>query len=229
MPFPSFGFYGQAMQTEQVTTQYVIPSGGGATFSNANSTTSGMGLCTFTTNAAHGLTMVYTSGTMPNYFVTFGGSTSASTGTGILVGNIFRIISIPSTTTFTFFSTITTMTVTSATVIPVFFAPFQASAFTTGAQGIPTQTISSVVTPEAWPQVGQASVCCTLGANCNVYYFPDNTMVPLDAATGPTPATAPVKRTLIAASSQGQWIGNSAQFAVWANGTTATSDFSVLN
>jgi len=229
MPFPSFGFYGQAMQTEQVTTQYVIPSGAGATFSNANSTTSGMGLCTFTTNAAHGLTMVYTSGTMPNYFVTFGGSTSASTGTGILVGNIFRIISIPSTTTFTFFSTITTMTVTSATVIPVFFAPFQASAFTTGAQGIPTQTISSVVTPEAWPQVGQANVCCTLGANCNVYYFPDNTMVPLDAATGTTPGTAPVKRTLIAASSQGQWIGNSAQIAVWANGTTATSDFSVLN
>src|SRR5579862_9740710 len=106
LPTPGFDY-----QPQLTITQFVIPAGAGATFSNANSANVGQGgVCTITTNAAHGLTLNPSAGVPPNYFVGFGGSTSALTGTGILVGNIFRILSIPSTTTFTIWSTVSTAT-----------------------------------------------------------------------------------------------------------------------
>jgi len=216
--------------TELAIAQFVIPAGGGATFSNPNSATlSAGGLCVITTNAAHGLTMTPAAGVPPNYFVSFGGSTSAITGTGILVGNIFRILTIPSTTTFTIWTTISTATVTSMTVIPIFYPPFIAGPIVPGYG--PTQTISTVVTNEGAALTGVASVNCLLGANCVVEYNPDNKAVALDQANTPstgTPATAPTWRTLIAASANGQFSGSYPGTAVWASGTTATSDFSVL-
>ena len=75
-------------QTEQTITQFLIPAGAGATFSATNN------IATITFNAAHGLTMTPAANVPPNYFIKFGGSTSGLAGTGILVGNTFRILSI---------------------------------------------------------------------------------------------------------------------------------------
>ena len=107
--------------TEQTTTQIPISAGASGTFSAANN------IATITTTSAHGLTFSPSAGTLPNYFVQFGGTTSGLTGTGILVGNNFRILSIPSTTTFTIYTTVTAATVTSMTIIPVFFPTFIAA------------------------------------------------------------------------------------------------------
>lgn len=224
-------YTGLDLQTEQTITQYVIAAGGGATFSNANATVSGGGVCTFTTNAAHGLTLNPSANVPPNYFVTFGGSWTAGTGTGVLIGNIFRILSIPSTTTFTFWSTITTATVTSTTVIPVFFPNLLAGNVSSWAGG-PTQTVSSVTTTYPPPQLEAATVFCHLGANCVVEYNPDNTALLLDPQSTPaagTPGTAPTYRTLIAASGSGPFWAVAPTCGIFASGTTATSYFSVVN
>ena len=219
---------GLDLQTELSITQFQIPSGAGATFSASNN------VCTFTTNAAHGLTLTPSAGVPPNYFVTFGGSTSGISGTGVLIGNIFRILSIPSTTTFTFYSTITAATVTSTTVIPVFFPPFTAAS-NSGFAGGPTQTISSVVTPEPLPNLEGAVVLARLGANCAFRVNTDQKAVILDALStaslsgGNTPATAPTWRDQIAASANGEMFAAPPWGAIWANGTTATSTLSVVN
>ena len=231
MSFQLIPLSGLQPTAEQTTTQFVIPAGGGATFSNPNSgTLSAGGLCTITTNAAHGLTMTPAGVALPNYFVTFGGSTSALTGTGILVGNYFRIMSIPSTTTFTIWTTISTGTVTSLTTIPVFFPSFAVGSLNIG--GEPTQTIASVVTKEPFPILAACQAFFTLGANCNVLYNPDRTLIALDPITttmlGGTPATAPVTRTALAASTGGQIEMAYPWCALVANGTTATSQLSVL-
>jgi hypothetical protein len=226
---------GLDLETELAIAQFVIPAGAGATFSNANSATlSQGGVCTFTTNAVHGLTMTPAAGVPPNYFVSFGGSTSAITGTGVLINNVFRILSIPSTTTFTFWSTISTATVTSTTVIPVFYPPFVAS-FGSGFAGGPTQTISAVVTVEPPPQLEGGVFFCNFAANCVVQYDATQTAVILDQLSTPalpggyTPATAPTYRTLIAASGTGMAFGCAATCGIWASGTTATSHVSMVN
>lgn len=218
-------YAGLDFESEMSITQFVIPAGAGALFSNTNN------ICTFTSNAAHGLVLNPAAGTPANYFVTFGGSTSAMTGTGVLVGNIFRILSIPSTTTFTFYSTITAATVTSATVIPVFFPNFQAG-LTSAFGGGPTQTISAVVTQFPPPQLVGAFVMANLGANCVVQYNSDLTALLLDPQSTPasgTPAVAPTYRTLIAASGSGNFWGAAPACGVFASGTTATSRLSVVN
>lgn len=213
---------GQELQSELTLTQFVIPAGGGATFSNANSATlSQGGICTVTFNAAHGLTMTPAAGVPPNYFIGFGGSTSGLTGTGILVGNIFRILTIPSTTAITIWSTISTGTVTSLTGIPVFFPPFIAGPIVPGYG--PTQTISTVVTAEPAPFVGAALWTFNGGANASVHTNVDQKFVPLDQQTGNTPATIPVWRTFSAASTTDQINGAGPTWAVWADGTTATT------
>jgi len=217
---PNIPLWGADIQTEMSTTQFVIPAGAGATFSAANN------IGTITFNAAHGLTLKPTAPAMPNYFISFGGSTSGLSGTGILVGNVFRILTIPSTTAITIYTTITAATVTSLTGIPVFLPPFQAASTNIGVGG-PTQTIATVVTPFPPAQIGQCQFYCTLGANCVVQYNPDLTFIPLDQTTGNTPATAPVFRTLQAASSSGDLNASGASVAVFASGTTATSYFSV--
>jgi len=226
---PNIALVGLGYQTELTITQFVIPAGAGATFSAAN------GIATITFNAAHGLTMTPAAGVPPNYFIGFGGSTSAPTGTGILVGNIFRILSIPSTTAITIFTSLTALTVTSLTGIPVFFPPFIAGAVAGYGSGSPTQTISSVVTAEPFPVLGLAAFNIVTGANCAVVYNPDNKAVALDASTTPlvagvatTPTTAPTWRTLVAASSNDQAAGAYPNTAIFANGTTATTTLSVL-
>jgi hypothetical protein len=199
--------------TEQSTTQYVIPAGAGATFSASNN------IATITFNAAHGLTFTPTAGTLPNYFIKFGGSTSGLSGTGILVGNVFRILSIPSTTSITIYTTITAATVTSLTGIPVFYPVFQ-SALLSGVANLPSSnTIPYYGTTQC--------VNMTLGANCNAYYNPDNAGVPLDATTGSTPSTAPTVRKMLSASSGGQLRFGPYDYLA-ADGTTATSYMSIV-
>lgn len=231
MPLLKLPYAGLDLQAEQTITQFVIPAGAGATFANANATAGGGGVSTFTTNAAHGLVLNAAAGTPNNYFVTFGASMTLLTGTGTLIGNIFRVLSIPSTTTFTFWSTITTATVTATTVIPVFFPNFQPGT-TSAFGGGPTQTISSVVTTFPNPQLEGAVVYARNGANCALRVNTDQTAVILDQISTPTtgtPATAPTWRDQVAASANGfAWVAPP-WGAIWANGTTATSTFSVGN
>jgi hypothetical protein len=216
---------GQELATELAISQFVIPAGAGATFSASNN------IATITFNAAHGLTMTPAAGVPPNYFIGFGGSTSGLSGTGILVGNVFRILTIPSTTAITIFTSITAATVTSLTGIPVFFPPFIAGTVSGIATGSPTQTISSVVTSEPFPILGYAEFIALMGANAAVVYNPAQTFAgALDASTTPlsagvysTPATAPVWKTLVAASATMQVDGAYPWLAIFANGTTATS------
>ena len=198
--------------TEQSTTQFVIPAGAGATFSASNN------IATITFNAAHGLTFSPSAGTLPNYFIKFGGSTSGLTGTGVLVGNVFRILSIPSTTSITIYTTVTAATVTSLTGIPVFYPVFQ-SALLSSVANLPSGTTIAL------PGTAQC-VNYTFGANCNAYYNPDNTGVPLDATTGNTPATAPTMRKMGAASGGGQLRFGPYDY-IAADGTTATSYISI--
>jgi hypothetical protein len=217
---------GLDMEAEQTITQFVIPAGAGATYSASNN------IATITFNAAHGLTLSPSAGVPPNYFITFGGSTSGQTGTGVLVGNIFRILSIPSTTAITIYCTITALTVTSLTGIPVFFPELQIgnqSAFLNG----PVQTPATAGTYSP-PIPKGCTINCNLGANCAVRYNPDNTAIILDAQStaalpgGTTPAVAPTWRDLIPASSSGQATLFPPGMGIWANGTTATSRFSQI-
>ena len=221
--YPKFAGWGLDLQSELNTVQFVIPAGAGATFTAANN----VGTITF--NAAHGLTMVPAAGKLPNYFIGFGGSTAGLAGTGILVGNVFRILSIPSTTAITIYTTITAATVTSLTGLPVFLPPFIGGAATIGPLGPPTQTIAAIVTGEPWPLVGSVSANFFLGANCDLFYYPDNTFIPLGPDTGNTLIVAPTARKLLAASAAGQFTASAASIALIADGTTATSFLSVYN
>jgi len=219
---------GLDLESELTITQFVIPAGAGATYSASGN------IATFTTNAAHGLTLNPSAGVPPNYFVSFGGSTSAITGTGVLINNVFRILSIPSTTTFTFYCTIASATVTSTTVIPVFYPPFTAG-FGSGFAGGPTQTISTVVTPFPPPQLEAAALLFNFGANCLIQYDATQTAVILDPqstaalAGGTTPATAPTYRTANAVSTSGLGWACAPHVGIWASGSSATSRISVIN
>lgn len=222
---------GLDLQSEQTITQFVIPAGAGATFAASNN------IMTITFNAAHGLTLSPSAGVPPNYFITFGGSTSGLTGTGVLVGNIFRILTIPSTTAITIYGTITAATVTSLTGIPVFFPPFTAGIGSQYQNG-PSQAIATAGTYPL-PNLAGALVNCALGANCAMRYNPAQDAVILDPYTtqalapgtpgGLTPAVAPTWRDVIAASGLGQVWGSPPWMALWANGTTATSRVSVVS
>jgi len=212
---------GFELQAEQTIAQFVIPAGAGATFAAANN----IGTVTF--NAAHGLTMTPAANVPPNYFIKFGGSTSGLSGTGILVGNTFRILSIPSTTAITIYTTITAATVTSLTGIPVFY-PWLIAQPLSGFTGGPTQTISTVVTPQPPALIAPAFMQCVLGANCSINYYPAMNNLPLDGTSGNTPATAPTSRVVVAASNSWQGMMFPYTYEIAAAGTTANSFFSIV-
>lgn len=214
---------------EWTVTQFVIPAGASATYAATNN------IATITTNAAHGLTMTPANGVLPNYYVTFGGSTSAPSGTGILVGNIFRILSIPSTTTFTIYCTLTALTVTSLTTIPVFYPSFQLGPNNVGGQ--PTMGTPAVAQP--FPVLAGCMVNVTAAANLVCNYTPNTAVagtlaIPLDPITtvqyfsGLTPTTAPTLRICGAASTNYQVEMAYPWQMFQASGTTATSYISVL-
>jgi hypothetical protein len=223
MPIGKLGILGldYGFTPELSISQFVIPAGAGATYAAANN------IATITTNAAHGLTFNPAANVPPNYFVTFGGSTSAVVGTGILVGNFFRILTIPSATTFTIYCTITSATVTSMTTIAVFVFPFIASPYS---QFVPggVQPAGTLYPP---PFIADGSANFSLAANCVVSYNPDNKLLLLDPTTTPstgTPVVAPTMRTLAAASTNGQIDFTSPQTLIQASGTTATSFISII-
>ena len=208
---------------EQTITQFTIPAGAGATFAAANN------IGTITFNAAHGLTLQPASNVPPNYFITFGGANTVTGGTGTLIGNIFRILSIPSATSITIYTTISAATITATTGIPVFFPwlqPSQQSGFLNG----PTQTIAGTVTPFGPPYLQGAMVNFAQGANCAVRYNPDRTAIILDgastAALGNTPAVAPVWRDIASVSTNNQIWLVAPTIGIWANGAAGTSFYS---
>lgn len=189
---------------EQTTTQVPISAGASGTFAATNN------IATITTTSAHGLTFNPAANVLPNYYVTFGGSTSGLSGTGILVGNFFRILTIPSTTTFTIYTTITAATITSLTIIPVFYPSFVVGPGNVGGQ--PTLGTPAVAYP--FPVLATATLNFLLGANCTVNWAPNETassgtpLIPLDGTStiqlGGTPATAPTTRQIAAASTANQ-------------------------
>lgn len=203
------------LQPELSTTQVPISSGAGScAFAN--------NICTMTFAAAHGLTMAPAAGTMPNYFIQFSGATAQS-GTGSINGPIFRILGIPSTTTITFYTTVTAATWTAGTATPVFLPPF------TSILGSTFVGFLNNLGTNVPPALLQGSFCnLALGPNCTVQYNPDNTSVIYDGSTGNTPAAAPTYRTLVAASGAGQIWLNGPQMGVFASGGAGTSRVSVL-
>jgi len=153
------------------------------------------GVATVTTATAHGLTFSPAAGTLPNYFFTFSGVTG-STGTGTLNGPIFQISTIPSTTTFTFATSVTGGTFTSATIQLIFMPVFQSALLSSVANYNPNLSTSVGV-----PFFGSAQcVNFNLAGNLNAYYNPDNTNI----VQGPSGAgvttisTAPVNRVMAA-------------------------------
>lgn len=202
--------------SELSTTQVPVASGAGTIAVASN-------IATVTHAGAHGLTMAPAAGTMPNYFVTFTGVT-AMTGVGTFNGPIFRILDIPSTTTFRVYTTITAGTFTAGTTVPVFLAPFSAilgSLF--------VGSLNNLGTTFQPPALVQSSFVNYLnGPNCTLQYNPDNTSIIQDATAGPTLAVAPTYRIYGAVSSGGQVWMNPPQMAVLASGSAGTSRFSVL-
>lgn len=218
---------GLDLQSELSSTQFTIPAGAGATYAAANN------IATVTFNAAHGLTLSPAAGTMPNYFIGFGGATSAPTGTGVLVGNIFRILTIPSATAITIYCTLTALTVTALTGIPIFFPPFTAGLGSSFVGG-PSQVIATAGSYPL-PNLTGAYAYYTLGANIAARYNPDQTAVILDGYTTPglpggtTPAVAPTWRDIIPVSNSDAIWGAPPWMALWANGAAGTSRANVVS
>jgi hypothetical protein len=206
---------GLQFQSELTTTQVPVAVGAG-TFAAANN------IATLTFAAAHGLTLTPAAGTLANYFFQLAGATAQS-GVGTINGPIFRILSIPSTTTLTFYTTVTAATVTAATLTPVFVVPFigqNVSAFVNG----PLQGTTPVA--PAW--VGAGMINASLGANCTIQYNPDNTSIIQDPTVPTTLAATPVYRTLVAASGSGQQWLSDVSIALFASGGAGTSRVSLI-
>jgi len=219
---------------EQTTTQYAITNAANAlslatvsagTVSNTNVTGY---IATLTFATAHALTFSPAANVMPNYFIKFAAATVTG-GTGVLSGNTFRILSIPSITTLTFYTTVSAATFSGASVIPVFYPVFQQALLSGAATNtLASGTTGSFATSGGYPYYGSVQAAnLTLNANCVALYNSDNTAIPLDASTGITPAVAPTFRTMLAASSAGQLrFGPLDQLA--ASGTTASSFISIV-
>jgi hypothetical protein len=215
---------GLVYQTELSTTQIgILASANAWTYAQVAATN----IATITTTNPHGLTFTPAAGTLPNFFVTFAGNITAQTGVGTLIGNTFRILSIPSTTTFTIYSTVTAATAaTTAAIIPV-FVPEMTAAIGSPFAGGPYAGTPGVQTQG--PVLGTGNCNLTTGPNCVVVYCPDNTALLLDQTTGSTPTTAPVQRTLLPASSQGQiWFDATGSTLINASGTAGTTRVSVI-
>lgn len=212
---------GLMFQRELSTTQVPISTGASGAFAASNN------IATLTFTSAHGLTLNPTAGTLPNYFFQIPSGVTAQSGIGTLNGPIFRILSIPSTTTITFYTTVTAATLASVNVIPVFVMPFIGQNVSGFANG-PTQTVTGVTTtyPPAWVGSGVANV--VTGANCTVQYNPDNTSVIQDPSAGNTLSTGPTYRNLQAASTQGQIWMSDVSCAIFASGSAGTTRVSVI-
>lgn len=202
---------GLVFQAEQTTTQVPVASGAGS-IAVANN------IATITTAGVHGLTFTPAANILPNFFVQLTGVT-AMTGVGTLNGPIFRILAIPSTTTFQIYTTVTAGTFTAGTVVPAFIPGFVAS------------DNSAFLGPPSLAGVQQAGDCLfTLGPNCTVQYNPDNTSLIFDSTTGSTPAVAPVFRSLIPVSSASPaWLDGTGAIVMLASGTAGTSRVSLIN
>jgi len=185
-------------------------------------------IATLTFTTAHGLTFSPSANVPPNYFIKFASATVTG-GTGVLTGNTFRILTIPSTTTLTFYTTVSAATFSGASVIPVFYPVFQQALLSGAATNtLASGTTGSFATTGGYPYYGTVqAVNLNLGANCTGLYNSTNDAIPLDASTGVTPSTAPTFRTMLAASANGQLrFGPYDQIS--AAGTTANSLFSIV-
>ena len=237
LPVPGIEFL-QEVQTTQIA---IINSTNAMTLTFANN------ICTLTFASAHGITNAFTAGTgstpstLPNYYFNFGGSAfTGVTGTGTLTGPIFRILTIPSATTLTFYTTVTAATTAAGTQFqPVFLLPnipLPASGPYTGGP-----TLSGTAQPPPWAYACTANLLT--GANCTVQYAPGNwagsTVTPsivYDSTSGPpyvtasTPTTAPTYRTLVPVSTAAQLslMGTGVAFIVSSTTNAGTTYASVV-
>lgn len=203
------------LQPELTVSQGTVASGAGSISVASN-------IATVTTAGVHGLTMTPAAGTMPNYFVQLSGVTAQS-GIGTLNGPIFRLLAIPSTTTFQIYTTVTAGTFTAGTVAPVFLAPF------TGIVGSTFVGFLNNLGSNVVPALVQSSfVQFSLGTNVNIQYNADNTSIVQDSTTGNTLGAAPVYRISNAVSTGGQQWFNPPQMIAVCVAAANTSRFSVI-
>ena len=184
-------------------------------------------IATITTTSGHGLTFTPAAGVLPNWFVTFQGNITGQTGVGTLLGPIFRILSIPSTTTFTIYSTVTAATAaTTGAIVPVFIPVL--SQIVGSVFASPQVTVAAGALQQG-PLVASGFCNFILGPNCTVSADMGNISIIEDSTTGATLATAPTFRAIIAASAAGQvWLDGTGAMAMIASGTAGTSYVQVI-
>jgi hypothetical protein len=209
------------VSTELSTTQIAITNAANAfTWAIANN------IATVTTATPHGLTFAPSAGVMPNYFVTFA-SVTITGGTGTVNGPVFRILSIPSTTTFTIYAgNITSATSSGASIIPVFIAPFTAQPLSQWAGG-PVQGVAG--TAASAPALTAPSyVYVQNGANAAVLLNVSANGLIYDQTNTAVPTSSPTTRTLAAVSTNFTGWMDQAVVYLAANGTAGTTTLSVV-
>jgi hypothetical protein len=195
-------------------------------------TSLGANIIKVTMSAAHLWSQTPTAPEAPVLFVKTGGTITTSTGTGNAQGQIFRVlvigtgtnsITINGTTTtllntdIVIYSTVTTVSLTTATCSPVYFPVFQASLLSSAATFNPQLQAGTTL-----PLYGSAQcVNFTTSANSTGYYNPDNTLIPLDASVGNTPTVVPTQRQFVSVSTAGQLRFGPQDYIVQ-SGTTAS-------
>jgi hypothetical protein len=181
-------------QSELSTTQIAITNA-----ANAFTWSVSSNIATVTTATPHGLTFAPSAGTMPNYFVTFA-SVTITGGGGTVNGLVFRILTIPSTTTFTIYTTgVTSATSSGASIIPIFVAPFLSQPVS-GWAGGPVQGAAGTF-PSSPALTNPAYCYVQQGANCATLLNVSGNGLLYDQSTGTQPTSSPTTRTLAAASS----------------------------
>lgn len=162
-------------------------------------------ICTATFNAAHGiiastiggqLYITMPSQTVPSPFFQFTGVTGVTAWNGVTL----QILSVPTTTTITFYATISTTgaVFTAASLVPVYTLPFP------------------------------GDYDFLLGPNAVIQYNPDNTGYPQTNAIATT-VTGATFRQLAAVSTAGQlWFDGVGQKIVLCSGGAGTSRFSLV-
>jgi len=202
-------------------------------------TSLGANIIKVTMSAAHGWSQTPTAPEAPVLFVKMGGTITTSTGTGTAQGQIFRIlvigtgsnsITINGTTTtlqntdIVIYSTVTTVSLTTATCSPVYFPVFQASLLSSAATYNPQLQAGTT-----WHLYGSAQ-CVNFTASTNVtgFYNPDNTLVPLDASYGNTPSTVPTVRPFVSVSTAGQLRFGPGDYFVASTTTAGTTYVSIV-
>jgi hypothetical protein len=188
---------------------------GATTYSNPEVNGQRSNIATITTAGPHNLKFDPPAGHAPTYFVSF-------TGPSPLANQIFRILSIPTATTFQIYCSVPEMVLTSTQVVPVFYPPFGGMGGSNWLNG-PTQFVpgTTPVQMRQYPPaaVQAATVFCVLGENCTMRIDQTQRAQILDAMTPITPTTAPEWTDFLKPEENGYVVMSPAWAAIFATGS----------